>query len=198
MKNNKLTIHEVNRLTEAEFISRFKGLFNTELCIPVISGAAGMRPFSDARDFLNCVLSRFDRIDFTGMLDIMRDNSILGIGLDKLSGSSRTEQKNTGLHELSAYDFSRFEALNRAYKAKFSFNFMCVIKGLSKERILASFEKRMSNDFETEFLFTLTQIKKLVYFRLLDEIEFTDDEKERCCFKYPGEYERYIEEAHEK
>jgi OHCU decarboxylase len=189
---NKLSIEEVNKLTEAEFVSHFRGLFNSELCVPIISKVAKLRKFSDSRDFLNGIFNQFDRTDFDKILNIIRDNDILGVGLSKLSGSAKKEQKEAGIHQLSEYDFLRFEALNKAYKAKFSFNFICVVKGLSKEQILRAFEKRISNDFETEFLFSITQLKKLVYFRLLEKIEFTDNEKEKCYFKHPREYDKYI------
>nr|VFJ71672.1 MAG: 2-oxo-4-hydroxy-4-carboxy--5-ureidoimidazoline (OHCU) decarboxylase [Candidatus Kentron sp. FW] len=193
---NKLAIHELNRLSETEFVFRFEDLFNTALCIPVISGAAGMRPFSDALDCLNCILAQFDRTDFSDMLEIMRNYGIPGGGLSNApTAFSKIEQRGAGLgqYQRSACDVSRLDGLFQAHRAKFSFNFVLSVKRRSNEQVMASLEKRIANDFETEFLANIMQIKRIAFVRLIEIIEFTDDERERCCFKYPDEYERYIQ-----
>lgn len=84
----------------------------------------------------------------------------------ELTASSTSEQSGAGIHECSAEEFARFNALNDAYKAKFGFPFIKAVKGSNRHQILAAFEERIHDTPEQEFHTALAEINKIAMFRL--------------------------------
>ena len=84
----------------------------------------------------------------------------------ELTDSSRSEQAGAGLDRCTPEEYSRFQALNDAYKAKFGFPFILAVAGRSRAEILAVFEARMENDPETEFSTALREIDRIARLRL--------------------------------
>lgn len=84
----------------------------------------------------------------------------------ELTDSSRSEQAGAGLDRCTPEEYSRFQALNDAYKAKFAFPFILAVAGRSRAEILAAFEARMENDAETEFSTALREIDRIARLRL--------------------------------
>ncbi|RDL50655.1 Uric acid degradation bifunctional protein PucL [Ensifer sp. M14] len=84
----------------------------------------------------------------------------------KLTADSTAEQASAGLDRLSAEEHGRFTALNEAYTQKFGFPFIIAVKGLTKNDILASFERRIDNSTEEEFETACAQVEKIARLRL--------------------------------
>ncbi|MGZ9096838.1 MAG: 2-oxo-4-hydroxy-4-carboxy-5-ureidoimidazoline decarboxylase [Micavibrio sp.] len=84
----------------------------------------------------------------------------------KLSKESSSEQKGAGLKECTPAEFSEFQSLNAAYRAKFGFPFIIAVKGLSRTDILEAFRARINNDRDAEFETALNQIHKIAFLRL--------------------------------
>lgn len=84
----------------------------------------------------------------------------------ELTDASTSEQSGAGIHECNAEEFSRFTALNDAYKTKFGFPFIKAVKGSDRHQILAAFEERIHNSPDEEFARALTEINKIALFRL--------------------------------
>ncbi|CEP34808.1 MULTISPECIES: 2-oxo-4-hydroxy-4-carboxy-5-ureidoimidazoline decarboxylase [Halomonadaceae] len=84
----------------------------------------------------------------------------------ELTQDSTSEQAGAGLDQCSPEEFSRFEALNAAYKKKFGFPFVIAVKGLDRHAILAAFEERLNNDAVTERQTAIQQIIRIARFRL--------------------------------
>ncbi len=76
------------------------------------------------------------------------------------------EQAGAGLDRLSAEEHARFTALNTAYTEKFGFPFIIAVKGLTKDDILAAFEKRIHNSIDAEFDTATAQVEKIALLRL--------------------------------
>lgn len=83
-----------------------------------------------------------------------------------LTEDSRKEQAGAGLDRLSAQEHARFTALNTAYVEKFGFPFIIAVKGLTKDDILAAFERRIDNSREEEFATACGQVERIALLRL--------------------------------
>ncbi len=84
----------------------------------------------------------------------------------QLTAESRKEQAGAGLDRLSSEEFARFTELNGAYTAKFGFPFIIAVKGLTKDDILAAFERRIDNDRQVEFETAAAQVERIAQLRL--------------------------------
>ena len=83
-----------------------------------------------------------------------------------LTEDSRKEQAGAGLDRLSREEHARFTALNTAYVEKFGFPFIIAVKGLTKDDILAAFERRIDNSREEEFATACGQVERIALLRL--------------------------------
>ncbi|MDV2857013.1 MULTISPECIES: 2-oxo-4-hydroxy-4-carboxy-5-ureidoimidazoline decarboxylase [Oceanimonas] len=86
----------------------------------------------------------------------------------ELTEASTNEQAGAGISECTAEEFERFTFLNNAYKEKFQFPFIMAVKGSNRHQILAAFEERIHNDYDTEFDRAVKEINKIAMFRLSD------------------------------
>lgn len=182
MANAKYSISEINRLSAEECFSVLRRLVNSSLCDPILKRCIKSRPFKDFLHLRNSIYMLFDGLSFSDTLNVLRSNDVLGAKPKDLTGNALQEQIRSGLQNLSGYDSRLLDALNEAYLAKFSFHFICVTKNLSKNEIMNRFEKRISNDFETEFLFSIVQLKKLLHLRLLEIVDSHDHPSEPSFF----------------
>jgi 2-oxo-4-hydroxy-4-carboxy-5-ureidoimidazoline decarboxylase len=83
-----------------------------------------------------------------------------------LTADSEQEQASAGLGACSADELERFRVLNAAYREKFGFPFVMAVRNSSRAEILAAFEARLENDFETEFEQALVEIHRIARLRL--------------------------------
>ncbi|NLJ92180.1 MAG: 2-oxo-4-hydroxy-4-carboxy-5-ureidoimidazoline decarboxylase [Aeromonadales bacterium] len=83
-----------------------------------------------------------------------------------LTEASTNEQAGAGIDQCTPEEFERFTALNNAYKEKFKFPFIMAVKGSNRHQILAAFEERIHNDYDTEFERAVNEINKIAEFRL--------------------------------
>ena len=88
----------------------------------------------------------------------------------RLTTSSSAEQASAGLDRLTAEETARFDRLNSAYRAKFSFPFVICAREHDKASLLANLERRTENDRDTEIATALAEIAKIARFRLRDAI----------------------------
>jgi OHCU decarboxylase len=84
----------------------------------------------------------------------------------ELTEDSRKEQAGAGLDRLSPAEHARFTELNTAYTQKFGFPFIIAVKGLTKDDILAAFERRIDNSREEEFSTAAAQVERIALLRL--------------------------------
>lgn len=102
-------------------------------------------------------------------LDVLRAHPDLAGKLaiaGKLTADSTAEQASAGLDRLTSEEHRRFTALNDSYTQKFGFPFIIAVKGLFKDQILASFERRIDNSPEEEFETACAQVEKIARLRL--------------------------------
>lgn len=85
-----------------------------------------------------------------------------------LTKESTSEQSGAGIDQCTAKEYERFQTLNAAYKDKFKFPFIKAVKGSNRHIILAAFEERIHNDWDTEYQQAIDEINKIALFRLED------------------------------
>lgn len=134
---------------------------------------------------------------------------------DTLTDDSRQEQQQAGLTRCTPQELAQIASLNAAYAARFGFPFILAIRGprgtgLSKQQILATFERRLENHPEFELQEALRQINRIVELRLNDRFgcqprlgnEVWDWHEQLAAFSDPPYAEHgqltvtYLTEAH--
>ncbi|MBR7651031.1 allantoinase PuuE [Brucella oryzae] len=86
----------------------------------------------------------------------------------RLTAESTAEQAGAGLDALTDAEKQAFTELNDAYTAKFGFPFIIAVKGRNKKEILDAFQRRVSNDRDTEFETACAQVERIALLRLKD------------------------------
>lgn len=153
-----------------DFIQMFGGVFEHSPFIAERAYDAGLMlvPLTSksVHDALTSIFRRASREERLGVLrahpDLAGKLAIAG----ELTEDSKKEQAGAGLDQLSAEEHARFTELNAAYVEKFGFPFIIAVKGLTKDDILAAFEKRIHNTAEEEFDTATAQVEKIALLRL--------------------------------
>ncbi|CDN55001.1 OHCU decarboxylase [Neorhizobium galegae bv. officinalis bv. officinalis str. HAMBI 1141] len=153
-----------------DFIQMFGGVFEHSPFIAERAYDAGLMlvPLTSksVHDALTSIFRRASREERLGVLrahpDLAGKLAIAG----ELTEDSKKEQAGAGLDRLSAAEHARFTELNTAYTQKFGFPFIIAVKGLTKDDILAAFEKRIHNSAEEEFDTAAAQVEKIALLRL--------------------------------
>ena len=132
-----------------------------------------------------------------------------------LTAESTNEQSKAGLTQCTAPELEHIARLNAAYAAKFGFPFILAVRGprglgLSKQEILATFERRLLNHPTFELQECLRNINRIVEIRLNDKFgvvpdlgnEVWDWHEELSVYTDPGYAEKgqltvtYLTDAH--
>ncbi len=155
-------------LTTAEFIARFGGVYEHSRW--VAEQAAPLATDIDDVDQIAAIMA--DCVDKAGseaQLDLIRAHPDLA-GKAQIAGEltaeSTREQASAGLDRCCTAEYERFQALNRAYHAKFGFPFVMAVSGRSRAEILDAFESRLNNDHAVEFAAALAEIHKIARLRM--------------------------------
>lgn len=166
-----VSLSHLNGCSAPDFVAALGAIF--EHSPWVAEAVAGERPFASVSDLHAAMVAAIDRAGLEPQLKLIRAHPDLA-GKAALSGEltaeSTSEQKGAGLDRLTADEFSRFHALNDAYKARFGFPFILAVRGHDKHSILASFERRLNHSADDERAEALAQIARIGEFRLNDLI----------------------------
>jgi 2-oxo-4-hydroxy-4-carboxy-5-ureidoimidazoline decarboxylase len=160
-----MTIDDINRLTQADFIEQVGWVF--EHSPWVAERAFPDRPFTDLAGLHFALWRRVELATRDEQLALLRAHPDLGTRA-KMSDASSGEQAGAGLDRLTAEEFQRLHAANAAYKAKFGFPFLFAVKGSTKYDILDAIERRVESAWEAEFETALQQVSRIAQFRLQD------------------------------
>jgi len=88
----------------------------------------------------------------------------------RMSSASSGEQAGAGLDNLTLEEYEQLHRLNSAYREKFSFPFIYVVKGSTRQDILSALERRLSNDPAAEHAMALAQIYRIAQNRLEESL----------------------------
>jgi OHCU decarboxylase len=161
-----------SRLTEDEFVARFGGVFEHSDWIARRAFAGELGPANDTAIGLHAALtSVFREASAAKRLGVLNAHPDLAGKLaqaKRLTESSTSEQASAGLDALTDAERERFTELNSRYVQAFGFPFIIAVRGLSKNDILAAFERRIGNDRQTEFDTACRQVERIALLRLTD------------------------------
>lgn len=159
-------------MTQTEFVERFGGVYEHSPWIAQVTWQQGLNSRHDTVGGLSMGLAHtVERAARERQLDLIRAHPDLAGRAavhGQLTQESTDEQASAGIDQCTPDEFERFQRANLEYREKFSFPFVMAVKGSNRHEILAAFEERLHNDYDTEFQRALTEIHKIAKLRLLD------------------------------
>lgn len=162
-----MTIDELNDMAERGFVRALGTVYEHSPWIAARSFA--LRPFTDiagladamARSVANASVAEQD-----GLIVAHPDLAGRLARAGGLEPASAGEQAGLGLDRLSDQEFEDFDALNRAYRARFGFPFVIAVKRHTRASVLAAFALRLQNDKAAERRTALREINMIARLRL--------------------------------
>ena len=91
-----------------------------------------------------------------------------------LTAESTNEQQKAGLTQCTPEEFAHIQALNAAYNTRFGWPFILAVRGprgsgLTKQQIIATFERRLHHSADVEFAECLRNIHRIAEIRLSEK-----------------------------
>jgi 2-oxo-4-hydroxy-4-carboxy-5-ureidoimidazoline decarboxylase len=167
-----VTLEAVNAMDVPAFAAAFGDV--AEHSPWVAARAAAQRPFTSRRAMIEAFGDEVREAGPAERLALLRAHPDLA-GRAAIAGEmaedSRREQTGAGLDSLTPEEFSRFTELNESYTAKFGFPFILAVRGADKQTILASFAERIERDPEAELAMAVSQVARIIAFRIEDRVE---------------------------
>jgi OHCU decarboxylase len=164
---NRLTITDVNTLSEEAFTELFEGIF--EASGWVAKRAYASRPFSSLNDMHAAMWRQVEEASPAEQLQLLRAHPDLG-SRARMSGTSANEQSRAGLDHLTMGEYTELTALNNKYRDKFGFPFLFAVKGINKLDIMAALRRRLQSTPDAEHQEALAQVRRIAAFRLNEMI----------------------------
>ena len=154
------------------FVARFGGVFEHSPWIAEAAHALELGPAHDTATGVHNALARvFRAASDAERLGVLRAHPDLAGKLaaaKRLTPESSQEQASAGLDALTDAERARFTELNATYVERFGFPYIIAVRGLTKDDILAAFERRIGNDRATEFATACRQVERIALLRLRD------------------------------
>jgi OHCU decarboxylase len=161
-----------SRLSEEAFIARFGGVFEHSDWIARRAFAGELGAANDTAIGLHAALAAvFRGASETERLAVLNAHPDLAGKLaqaKRLTESSTSEQASAGLDALTDAEREQFNVLNGRYVKTFGFPFIIAVRGVGKADILAAFQRRIGNDWQTEFQTACRQVERIAQLRLTD------------------------------
>ena len=166
-----MSIEQVNALSETDFVAAFGDI--AEHSPWVADEAAKARPFASRGAMIATFQDVVDNAEperqkalLLAHPDLAGRAAIAG----DLTEDSKREQEGAGLDRLTPVEFGRFTRVNEEYRRKHGIPFIFAVRGATKHDILTGFEVRIDNPPEAEFAIALTQVARIISFRLEDRV----------------------------
>ncbi|NQE47958.1 allantoate amidohydrolase [Herbaspirillum rubrisubalbicans] len=168
------TLDQLNQAEHSAFIAALHGIYEHSPWIP--ERAAAQRPFRTLTALklaLQNVVSEASRAEQLGLIRAHPELAGRAAIAGELTAESTGEQAKAGLNLCSPEEFATLQTLNANYNAKFGFPFILAVKGptgvgLTRQQIIATFERRLRNQVADELREALRQIGRIAELRLND------------------------------
>jgi 2-oxo-4-hydroxy-4-carboxy-5-ureidoimidazoline decarboxylase len=171
MSTQPLTLAAVNRMDEEAFVTKFGDIAEHSPWVAQVAERA--RPYPDREAMVAAFADAVGEAEYEAQLALLREHPDLA-GRAAIAGElapeSRNEQAGAGLDRMSADEYERFSRLNAAYRDRYDIPFILAVKGATKDQVLAAFEARLDNPADIEFATALTQVQRIIRFRLEDRV----------------------------
>ncbi len=210
------TVSQLNAASQAEAATILDGLYENS---PWIAQAAlAQRPFASLAQLKYCMTQVVEAAGHTAQLALIRAHPELAgksVQNQTLTAESRHEQSSAGLDHCNATELARIRQLNADYHQRFDWPFVLAVRGprgtgLSRQDIIASFERRLGAHPDFEMQECLRNIHRIAEIRLNDKFAAEptlgnavwDAQEELSVHSDPGFAERnqltvtYLKQAH--
>jgi len=171
MADSPVSLSDINEMDEDEFVDTFGDV--AEHSPWVAAEAADHRPFRSRAAMIAAfvhAIQHADRAEQRALLLAHPDLAGRAAIAGELAHESKKEQAGAGLDKLTAEQFREFTALNTSYRDRYGIPFIFAVRGATKHDILAGFRARIGNDPEAEFATALSQVERIIRFRLEDRV----------------------------
>ena len=212
-----LSLDQLNTAPSAWLLQQLGGLYEHSPWIA--EQALQQRPFVSLAQFKHAMAQVVTAASREAQLALVRAHPELAgraMVSQALTAESTGEQSRAGLSECSPQEFDRLQQLNSAYNERFGHPFIVAVRGprgdgLSRQQIIATFERRLHNPVNTELCECLRNIHRIAEIRLDDKFgivpalgnEVWDWHEALAEFSDPGYHEKgqltvtYLTEAHQ-
>jgi OHCU decarboxylase len=161
-----------SRMSREDFTAAFGGIFEHSTWVAERAHRLELGPMHDTATGLHNALCRAFRSASPdlrlGVLTAHPDLAGKLAAVKRLTADSTAEQASAGLDALTDAERTQFTTLNAAYVEKYGFPFIIAVRDHNKASILAAFERRITNDRDTEFTEACRQVERIAEFRLRD------------------------------
>ncbi len=170
-----LSLSQLNAANPDEAAVLLGGLYENS---PWIAQAAlAQRPFASLAQLKHALTQIVDAAGREAQLALIRAHpELAGKAMVRktLTIESTQEQASAGLSDCSAQEFARLQQLNADYNTRFGWPFILAVRGprgsgLSRQQIIASFERRLASPADFELQECLRNIHRIVEIRLNDK-----------------------------
>ena len=212
-----LSLDQLNTAPSAWLLQQLGGLYEHSPWIA--EQALQRRPFVSLAQFKHAMAQVVTAASREAQLALVRAHPELAgraMVSQALTAESTGEQSRAGLSECSPQEFDRLQQLNSAYNERFGHPFIVAARGprgdgLSRQQIIATFERRLHNPVNTELCECLRNIHRIAEIRLDDKFgmvptlgnEVWDWHEALAEFSDPGYHEKgqltvtYLTQAHQ-
>ena len=162
----------LNRAERGAFVAALGGIF--ENAPWVAERVVASRPFATVADLHRAMVEAVAASGEAQQLDLIRGHPELGSKVGQapvMTAESRSEQGGLGLDRLSEAEFTRFNELNAAYRARFGFPFIICVRRHTRDSILAEFARRLGNTPPQERAAALEEIGYITRLRLVEAVD---------------------------
>jgi 2-oxo-4-hydroxy-4-carboxy-5-ureidoimidazoline decarboxylase len=168
-------LSDLNVCSKDDFVAALANVF--EYSPWIAEQAAALRPFADIHELFAAMRSVVDRAPEELRLALIRVHPDLANKTQRAAGltaESNAEQNSAGLDRLSDAEFTAFERVNNAYRAKFGFPYIVCVRRHTRDSILRDFERRLPNDARAEVQTSIGEICRIAALRL-DQLVASED-----------------------
>ncbi len=155
------------------FVSEFGGIFEHSPWIAEGAHGLDLGPTHDSAAGVHSALARVFRCATDDQrLDVLQAHPDLAGKLaaaNRLTAESTAEQASVGLDSLTDAERAQLTEMNTSYTTKFGFPFIIAVRDNTKASIIATFQRRIDNDRDTEFAEACRQVERIAELRLIEK-----------------------------
>jgi beta-ureidopropionase / N-carbamoyl-L-amino-acid hydrolase len=170
-----LTLAQLNAASASETMQLLDGVYEHS---PWIAEKAwAYRPFATLASLKRAMCKVLEQSSQEAQISLVRAHpELAGKAMvdQSLTAESTNEQSKAGLTHCTPAEFATIQKLNADYNAKFGWPFILAVRGprgtgLSKQQIIATFERRLHGHADFELQECLRQIHRIAEIRLNDK-----------------------------
>jgi 2-oxo-4-hydroxy-4-carboxy-5-ureidoimidazoline decarboxylase len=168
-------LSDLNICSKDDFAAALANVF--EYSPWIAEQAAVLRPFAGVNELFAAMKSVVDRAPEELRLALVRAHPDLANKTQRAAGltaESHAEQNSAGLDRLSDAEFTAFERVNNAYRAKFGFPYVVCVRRHTRDSILRDFERRLPSNAKAEVQTSIGEICRIAALRL-DQLVASED-----------------------